>query len=193
MTSTINGIAFDPGFAPYILAFNGTVDYLYMDMNRFKNFSQKKMKFMQYHKKIVDMLNNNLGFYVGCLLWAAYIKTQPKQEILGNHCFGKEYDEESNISDTQYMLQFVELFPKDMKYFLGKEFSFDSSVIELLKVYEEFLILNKGFTESKYNTDILLPSAVKTNDAEGYKEIIEKILETKDLSKLLEYQSMVMG
>ena len=33
MTSTINGIAFDPGFAPYILAFNGTVDYLYMDMN----------------------------------------------------------------------------------------------------------------------------------------------------------------
>ena len=193
MTSTINGIAFDPGFAPYILAFNGTVDYLYMDMNRFKNFSQKKMKFMQYHKKIVDMLNNNLGFYVGCLLWAAYIKTQPKQEILGNHCFGKEYDEESNISDTQYMLQFVELFPKDMKYFLGKEFSFDSSVIELLKVYEEFLILNKGFTELKYNTDIILPSVVKTNDAEGYKEIIEKFLETKDLSKLLEYQSMVMG
>ena len=193
MTSTINGIAFDPGFAPYILAFNGTVDYLYMDMNRFKNFSQKKMKFMQYHKKIVDMLNNNLGFYVGCLLWAAYIKTQPKQEITGNHCFGKEYDEKNNISDTQQMLQFVEIFPKDMKYFLGKEFSFDSSVIELLKVYEEFLVLNKGFTESKYNTDILLPSAVKTNDAEGYKEIIEKVLETKDLSKLLEYQSMVMG
>ena len=193
MTTIVNGIEFDPGFGPYILAFNDTVNYLYMDINRFKNFNQKKIKFMQYHKKIVDMLNNNLGFYVGCLLWAAYIKTQPKQEITGNHCFGKEYDEESNISDTQQMLQFVELFPKDMKYFLGKEFSFDKSIEDLIKVYEEFLVLNKGFTESKYNTDILLPSVVKTDNAEGYKEIIEKVLVTKDLSKLLEYQSMVMG
>ena len=192
MTTTLNGIAFDPGFGPYILAFNGTLDYLYMDINRFKNFNQKKVKFMQYHKKIVDMMNNNLGFYVGCLLWAAYIKTQPKQEITGNHCFGKEYNEEYNISDTQQMLNFVELFPKDMKYFLGKEFSFESNIVPLIKVYEEFLVLNKGFTESKYNTDIVLPASIKTENAESYKEIIEKVLETKDLSKLLEYQSTIM-
>lgn len=192
MTTTLKGIEFDPGFGPYILAFNGTLDYLYMDINRFKNFNQKKVKFMQYHKKIVDMMNNNLGFYIGCLLWAAYIKTQPKQEITGNHCFGKEYNEEYNISDTQQMLQFVELFPKDMKYFLGKEFSFDSNIVPLIKVYEEFLVLNKGFTESKYNTDIVLPTSIKTEKAESYKEIIEKVLETKDLSKLLEYQSTIM-
>ena len=192
MTTTLKGIAFDPGFGPYILAFNGTLDYLYMDINRFKNFNQKKVKFMQYHKKIVDMMNNNLGFYVGCLLWAAYIKTQPKQEITGNHCFGKKYNEEYNISDTQQMLQFVELFPKDMKYFLGKEFSFESNIVPLIKVYEEFLVLNKGFTESKYNTDIVLPTSIKTEKAESYKEIIEKVLETKDLSKLLEYQSTIM-
>ena len=135
MTTKLKGIEFDPGFAPYILAFNGTLEYLYMDINRFKNLSQKKVKFMQYHKKIVDMFYNNVGFYIGCLLWAAYIKTQPTQEILGNHCLGKEYDEQSNISDTQQMLQFVELFPKDMKYFLGKDFSFDASVVELIKVY----------------------------------------------------------
>ena len=105
MAETLKGIKFDPGFAPYLLAFHGTLEYLYMDMNRFKNFSQKKVKFMQYHKKIVEMFNNNLGFYVGCLLWAAYIKTQPKQEILGNHCLGKSYNEQTNIEDTQQMLQ----------------------------------------------------------------------------------------
>ena len=37
----LKGLEFDPGFAPYILTFQGTVDYLYMDINRFKNFSQK--------------------------------------------------------------------------------------------------------------------------------------------------------
>lgn len=187
MTTTLKGLEFDPGFAPYILAFQGTVEYLYADINRFRNFSQKKLKFMQYHKKILEVFNNNLGFYIGCLMWAAYIKTQPEQELLSNHCLGQPYDEKENISDTQFMLKFAELFSKDMKYFLGKEFAFDENITKLLKIYEEFLVINKGFIESKTNTDIKLPSVVKTENANSYKFQIEKVLETKDLSKLLEY------
>lgn len=192
MTKTAKGIEFDPGFAPYILAFQGSVEYLYSDINRFKNFSQKKMKFMQYYKKILQIFDNNLGFYVGCLMWAAYIKTQPKQEILSNHCYGNEYHEESRDAEVVFMLQFSELFPKDMKYFLTQNYSFDESKINLLKVYEEFLALNKGFSESKYNTDIKLPVSVKTENAENYKEIIEKVLKTEDLSNLLEYLPMII-
>ncbi len=192
MTTTLKGIEFDPGFAPYILAFQGTVEYLYMDINRFKNLSQKKLKFMQYHKKIVEIFNNNLGFYIGCLLWAAYIKTQPKQELVSNHCFGKEYNEEENTSETRFMIQFTELFPRDMKYFLGQNYSFDENHIKLLKIYEEFLTINKGFVESKYNSDILLPEAIKTENAESYKAIIDSILETGDLSKLIENLSTII-
>ena len=192
MTTTSKGLEFDPGFGPYILAFRGTLEYLYADMNRFKNFSQKKMKFMQYHKKFIEMFDNNLGFYVGCLMWAAYIKTQPKQKILSNHCLGQEYNEDANISDTQFMLQFTELFPKDMKYFLGKNYSFDTKIVELLKVYEEFLVLNKGFVESEYNTDIELPKSVKVQGAEQYKTQIEEVLKTEDLSKLLEYLPIII-
>lgn len=192
MTKTLSGVEFDPGFAPYILAFSGTVEYLYADINRFKNFSQKKIKFMQYYKKILDIFNNNLGFYIGCLMWAAYIKTQPKQEILSNNCLGQKYDEETNISDTQFILKFTELFPRDMKYFLGQNFAFDSNYINLLKIYEEFLVINKGFTESKYNTDILLPNSVKTDLAESFKSKIDEILKTGDLSKLTEYLSEII-
>ena len=187
MTTALKGLEFDPGFGPYILAFRGTVEYLYMDINRFKNFSQKKLKFMQYHKKLIDLLNNNLGFYVGCLMWAAYFQTQPKQEILSNHCFGLEYDENANISDTKFMLGFTELFPKDMKYFLNQTYSFDENILKLIQVYEEFLIINKGFVESKYSTDIKLPEAVKTDNAESFKSKIDDVLKTKDLNKLLEY------
>ena len=186
-TTQLKGLEFDPGFAPYILAFTGTVEYLYMDINRFKNLSQKKIKFMQYHKKIIQMFENNIGFYIGCLMWASYILTQPKQKILSNPCFGQEFNKESNISDTQFMLQFVELFTKDMKYFLGKEYSFDSKIIELIKAYEEFLLINKCFVESEYNTDIKLPKSLKIEKAENYKTYIESVLKTEDLSKLLEY------
>ena len=38
MSTELKGLEFDPGFAPYILAFCETVDYLYNDINRFKNF-----------------------------------------------------------------------------------------------------------------------------------------------------------
>lgn len=187
MTTTYEGLEFDPGFAPYIFAFRGTVEYLYFDINKFKNLSQKKMRFRQLHKKILDVFYNNLGFYAGCLMWAAYIKTQPEQKILSNHCFGKPYNEEENISETQYMLKFEELFPKDMQYFLSENFSFDKNLRKLLETYENFLILNKGFTETKLNSDIKLPEGLKTDNAKNYKEIIEKVLENGDLSKLLEY------
>ena len=168
MTETLKGIEFDPGFGPHILAFRGAVEYLYIDINKFKNLSQKKVKFMQYHKKILEIFDNNLGFYVGCLMWAAYIKTQPKQKILSNHCFGQEYNEETNISDTQFMLKFTELFSRDMKYFLGQNYSFDENIIKLLKIYEEFLVINKGFVSSEFNTDI---------DVDRAAEIITKIIE----------------
>ena len=185
MTEKEKEIEFDPGFGPYIMAFEGTVQYLYTDINRFKNLSQKKVKFMQYYKKILEVFYNNVGFYVGCLMWASYIKTQPKQKITGNHCFGKEYNEENNIAETQYMLNFIELFPKDMKYFLGQNFSFDKNISDLVKAYEDFLKLNKGFTESEYNTDIVLPDCVKPYNNE-FKALIDKSIKEGNLNQLVE-------
>ena len=185
------GLEFDPGFAPYILAFRGTVEYLYMDINRFKNLSQRKMKFRQYYKKFLELFYNNLGFYVGCLMWAAYLKTQPEQEILNNSCFNQPYDEEANISDTEFMIKFLELFPKDMKYFLGENYEINQGDLKILELYKEFLIINKGFVETKYNTDIKLPEGMKTDGAETFKEKIDEVLKQEDLSKLLEYRDLV--
>lgn len=186
------GLEFDPGFAPYVLAFRDTVEYLYMDINRFKNLSQRKMKFRQYYKKFIEMFNNNLGFYVGCLMWAAYIKTQPEQEILNNSCLGAEYNEEENVSDTQFMIKFLELLPKDVKYFLGENYEINPKDLKILELYKEFLTINKGFVESKLNTDILLPEGMKTEGAEGFKDKIDEVLKGQDLSKLLEYRDVIL-
>ena len=192
MVKTKEKLEFDPGFAPHILVFRGTVEYLYTDINRFKNFSQKKVKFMQYHKKILEVFYNNIGFYTGCLMWAAYLKAQPEDEIISNPCLGAEYNEDENTADTQYMLKFVELFPKDMKYFMGKDFSFEPDVINLIKVYEEFLILNKGFTATKLNTDLILPNTLKTDKVYEYKLFIDKAISEGNLASLMEHISEVI-
>jgi len=187
-----NGLEFDPGFAPYILAFQGTVEYLYLDINRFKNLSQKKMKFRQYYKKIQDVFYNNLGFYIGCLMWAEYIKTQPIQDILNNHCLGQEYNEAQNTAETDYMIKFTELFPKDMKYFLGENFSFEPWIIKVLNLYREFLIINQGFVNCKTNEDIKLPEGLKNNSVEIFKDKIDEVLKLGDLSKLIEYKDLII-
>ena len=176
---------------PYILAFRGTVEYLYMDINRFKNLSQRKMKFRQYYKKFLELFNNNLGFYVGCLMWAAYIKTQPEQDILNNNCLGGEYNKEENVSDVDFMIKFLELLPKDMKYFLGMNYEINPEDLKILEMYKEFLTINKGFVNSKKNTDILLPSGMKTDGADSFKDRIDEVLKTEDLSKLLEYKDLI--
>ena len=186
------GLEFDPGFSPYILAFQGTVNYLYTDINRFKNFSQKKLKFRQYYKKILEVFNNNLGFYVGCLMWAAYTKTQPKQEILNNHCQGGKYNEQENTNETDYMINFVKLFPKDMKYYLSEAFEFNEEVNKILQFYKEFLIINKGFVETVTNDDLKLPEGLNLKEAESFKDKIDDVLAKKDLSKLLEYTNLIL-
>ena len=186
------GLEFDPGFAPYVMAFRGTIEYLYLDINRFKNLSQKKMKFRQYYKKILEIYKNNLGFYVGCLLWAEYIKTKDEQEILNNTCFGQKYDEESNTSEVDFMLRFTELFPKDMKYFLNETFSFDKKDKNLIELYKEFLTINKGFVDTKTNSDIKLPAKIKNKGAEKFKKIIDKAIEAQNLSLLTESMDLLI-
>ena len=185
------GLEFDPGFAPYIMAFQGTVEYLYTDINRFKNLSQRKMRFKQYYKKILDIFNNNLGFYIGCLMWAAYVIKQEEQPILNNHCLGNKYNEDENTSETDFMITFTELFPRDIKYFLGETYTVDEKVIKVLNTYKEFLTINRGFIETKLNTDIKLPENIQTNDVNIYKEKIEETIKYGDLSKLIEYKDYI--
>lgn len=185
-------LEFDPGFAPFILAFRGTVEYLYLDINKFKNLSQRKMKFRQYYKKFLELFYNNLGFYVGCLMWAAYIKTQPEQEILNNPCLGGVYSEDENTSDVDFMIRFLELFPKDMKYFLGENYEINPQDMEILEMYKEFLTINKGFVNSKTNSDILLPQGMKTDNAESFKDKIEEIIKGEDLSKFVECRDLIL-
>lgn len=186
------GLEFDPGFAPYVLAFQGTVEYLYVDINRFKNLSQKKIKFRQYYKKILEIFDNNLGFYIGCLMWGAYTKTQPEQKILNNNCLGQQYDSNSNTAETDFMIRFTELFPKDMKYFLSQNYEFPAEYIKILNLYREFLEENKGFVETENNTDIKLPAKLKTKKAEEFKSIIDEILKKENLAEFINYKNLIL-
>ena len=45
--TTTESVKFDPGWGKHVLVYSGTVEYLYRDINKFKNMGQRSFKFKQ--------------------------------------------------------------------------------------------------------------------------------------------------
>lgn len=181
-----NGAQFDPGFVQHMSAFVPNIEYIYAGLNRLKNFTLKKNQFKMYYPKIQSLLKNYLGFYLGCILWAAYISQLDEKPILNNLCFGGEYSEKETLSEVDFILDYIEQLKKDVKYYTGQDFTIDKNSINILNAYREFLIANKGFVETKTTKDIKLPANLKTPSDKDLEEILSGIEKVIDSGKLYE-------
>ncbi len=181
-----NGAQFDPGFVQHMSAFVPNIEYVYAGLNRLKNFTLKKNQFKMYYPKIQSLLKNYLGFYLGCILWAAYISQLDEKPILNNLCFGGEYSEKETLSEVDFILDYIEQLKKDVKYYTGQDFTIDENSINILNAYREFLIANKGFVETKTTKDIKLPANLKTPSEKDLEEILSGIEKVIDNGKLYE-------
>ena len=90
-------VLFDPGYAQHTTILSISSEYIYNTVNQFKNFGQKKMKFKMLYPQITRMVDNNVGFCLGCLLWAVYIKGLGDAKIEGNPCLGDTYNKEETV------------------------------------------------------------------------------------------------
>ncbi len=181
-----NGAQFDPGFVQHMSAFVPNIEYIYAGLNRLKNFTLKKNQFKMYYPKIQSLLKNYLGFYLGCILWAAYISQLDEKPILNNLCFGGEYSEKETLSEVDFIKDYIEQLKKDVKYYTGQDFTIDENSINILNAYREFLIANKGFVETKTTKDIKLPANLKTPSEKDLEEILSGIEKVIDNGKLYE-------
>lgn len=181
-----NGAQFDPGFVQHISAFVPNIEYVYAGLNRLKNFTLKKNQFKMYYPKIQSLLKNYLGFYLGCILWAAYISQLDEKPILNNLCFGGEYSEKETLSEVDFIKDYIEQLKKDVKYYTGQDFTINENSINILNAYREFLIANKGFVETKTTKDIKLPANLKTPSEKDLEEILSGIEKVIDNGKLYE-------
>lgn len=193
----MQNVTFDPGFASCMLGVSDNVEFMYSAfISSYGSLKQKKFQFSILFPKIKSMLKQNVAFYLGCLLWAAYLKNIEDGFIEDNPCINGEYNEEQSLSGVWYLIDFVsEKLNKDSRYYINKPFEADEKYIKILKAYEEFVKLNKGFVSIQNTKDILLPSSVKTPNAEGFEAIKEKIdetIKTKNLSVLYDVYKLIL-
>lgn len=146
--------------------------------------------------KIKDMILQNVSFYLGCLLWASYIKNIKNANVINNPCLDTEYNEENSIEEPLYLIDFIETnLDKDAKYYINKRYEKDERFINVLKTYIEFLKLNGGFTKLKTTDEIVLPSNIKSLDENKMSEIKSKIdeaIDKKKLSVLFDVYSLIL-
>lgn len=132
------------------------------------------------------MVDNNVGFCLGSLLWAVYIKSLGDVTIEGNPCFGGTYDKQETIEEVDFSIEFFEQLKKDAKYYLGIDYTINPIHLKILELYKEFLIENTGFVSTKTTKDLKLPKDFKTPSNEDLEKIHNKIQEVVTSGNLLD-------
>ena len=96
-------ILFDPGFAPIVIDYIGQVAYYCYAFSAIKDIKLKRINFPMVFKKIETCLEKNIAFYLGCLMWASYIKQFDDYEIEGNQLLGVDCEEEEYTSEINFL------------------------------------------------------------------------------------------
>lgn len=185
-----NKALFDPGFTRDLIPLSLDTKYFYDELNMIKNFNIKKSEFRIALPKLAQLTERHIGFYVGCMLWGAYLKTLGSEKIINNPFLGKEYEEEPALSEINFIFDFVKKLDKDSKYYLGKPYNFDSKKLEILELYKEFIRKNESFVNTDTVDKIELVGKLDTMPKEEILEIekkIQDVIHTGKLEELLEF------
>lgn len=188
-----NGVQFDPGFIQHMSAFIPNIEYVYNTLAAYRDFNRKKQQFRMYYPKIQSLLKNYIGFYLGCILWAVYIKQFDNKPIINNLCYGGEYDEKESLGEVDFIINYLEQLKKDVKYYTGQNFSIDSTSMNILEAYRAFLKANEGFVKTQTTNDIKILDSFKTpDDMEEIHKEIEKVVENGKLYELFPLAEKVL-
>jgi len=195
MDNNFKTVKFDPGYAPIVMNALGQVGYTYYIFNAVQNVKLKRINFPHTLRKIEGFLKTNIAFYLGCLLWASYIKQFENATIEGNQLLGEDCSEEEYTSEINFLIDFIGVqLPKDSKYYLNKNYISDEKYLPILETYKEFLILNKGFCNVSKVSEIVIPSNLKKMTQDELtlaNEKIQKAIQEKNIEQLFDCYSLI--
>jgi hypothetical protein len=193
-------VPFDPGYAPHLVPFLPAISAINEELAPIKNFGQKKLRFKVLSKIGHKAFLSTLGFWVGCILWGAFIKykfEESPKPISGNGFIGlTKEDVESFAYNEEFeaMTNYIQTYSKDQNYYLGKYLSLPKFCDKIVAEYKEFVAINDNFLNSKTTNDIQIPEnfgfLAEYSDSkldELYEQITE-IIEGNDLSQFLELE-----
>ena len=193
MTNFDKNIPFDPGYSKISFSFSEQIFYITNAYAQLKTPHQKKFQLSRIEAPILELLNKSAAFYLGCMLWGGFVhnrfKNEPK-ELLGNETNDmneKELQEIDCSAESKFILQYIETFDKDCKYFFKRPAKISPILKEIFENYIEFAMLNNNFINVNRTDEIKLPKALehfKDLSNEQLDTLCEKIYATIDSEKI---------
>ncbi len=192
------GVLFDPGYSKFIIPFSPNIDAAHNMLFSIKAPHQRKFKFRTMYPQLLKLLEQNVSFYLGCLLWAVFItqnfKDSPK-EILNNSFIGKSVNEEEMLFEVNYAINYIDKLKKDCLYYLGTKCNLPEDWTEVMTVYKEFLTINNFLVNAATTADIKIPEQIKIPSKEELSKIletIETVLKTGELKELFKVKNFIL-
>ena len=184
-------VLFDPGIGELVIDFNEYINDVYSKLQTLKTPHQKRANFKLYFPKIKNAIENNIAFYVGCLIWAYIIKKDNiEKEILGNVFLNipdemlKDYD---FLMQINFMQDYLKAFARDYSFYIGQKFEIPQLWLNVLSLYSEFLSINNGFVKTKTTKDLLLPELISNHKfEEDIEALIQKAISEKNINLLID-------
>lgn len=191
-------VSFDPGYSSCMLGVSDNIDFMYSAFVSSETpLKQKKFQFSILFPKLKTMLLQNVSFYLGCLLWAVYLKSIKDGFIENNPCLNGEYHEDIVLEEINFLIDFIDnKFDRDAKYYINQRYIKDERFIKVLEVYKEFIKLNQGFISIQETKDIKLPDTLKNpnvGEINLIKNKIDEAIEKKNLSLLFDVYELIFG
>lgn len=188
------GVLFDPGYSKYTVSFSQNIDAAYGVLFTIKSPHQRKFKFQMIYPQLLRLLEHTVSFYLGCLLWAAYISKhfadEPK-DIIGNDYINQKVNDEQILFEVNYAISYFDKLKKDCKYYLNKECKLPESWLNVLSVYKDFLVKNDYLVNAKTTSDIKLPEQIKDVSEKDLNLILDKIEEVVKTGELKNLFSVI--
>lgn len=193
-----DGIPFDPGYAPYYVDFYTHIGPLYAEIKKIKAIHQKKFKLSMFKSEIEKIINSSTAFYLGCMLWGAYIACRFKDTqipLLDNHMLKLDtnsFDHAAIQENLTLKTELIKDIKRDYQYFLKTSLNIDNKILDILDTYKEFAILNSDFINTHNSSDVILPEKLNyfkdlnNEELDKLESLIMEIIGKGKLELLLE-------
>lgn len=191
-------VPFDPGYSKISFSFSQHIAHLTSTYNQLRASHQKKFLLTQIESSILDLIEKSAAFYLGCMLWGAFIHYRFKHApiiIVGNNTIGlssQELKELDCAAEAKFILEYIQNFDRDCKYLLKRPCKVSPFIKEILTNYIEFAKLNNNFINIKKTDKIKLPQALshfddyKNDQLDSLCDKIYSIIDSGKIESLLE-------
>ena len=158
-------VPFDPGYSAIYVPIIGDIEAFAQEYSKLKAAHQKKFWLVKFEPQILNLIEKNSAFYLGCMLWGGFLHFRyPNKEITGNATSNISKEERERFDcaeEVKIVLNFIKNLDRDFVYLVKRHSKVSKFTREILENYVEFAQINKNFVDTKNTNEIKIPEVVE--------------------------------